>query len=415
MDYNESVQWLLGLGQSMSGYDLAKIKELASASALNFGKLKAIHVAGSNGKGSTCAFISQVLIEAGYKVGLYTSPNLVEPTERIRIDGKNISERKFAALAQRYRKLIEEKSLSASYFEVNTAMALRHFLDEKVDFAVIEVGMGGRLDATNIITPLVSVITSISLEHTQYLGSTITKIAAEKAGIIKIGVPVVASRGNAGINVIEKTARGKNAKLVAPRFRIISSGSKGQELDLLAPQKITGLKLKMLGSYQCENAALATGAIITLQKSGFEIPQKALRSGLEKTLWRGRLEMLRQKPGVLLDAAHNPDGWKKLGQALEVFPRKKLIVVFGAMKDKDIAKAKGFLSRAYRVLLAKPDVERAEEPENLAKILGKGNICASVGEAIESALAAAGKNDLVLVTGSLYVVGEAYRHFGIRP
>lgn len=415
MDYKESKKWLLLLGQKMAGYDLEKITRLADVSGLPLERLRCIHIAGSNGKGSTCAFIAQILQEAGFRVGLYTSPDLVEPTERIKLNGKNIPEKKFTALAEHYKKIIEGRSLEASYFEVSTAMAFRHFLDEKVDFAIIETGMGGRLDATNIITPLVCVITSISLEHTQYLGDTIAKIAAEKAGIIKELVPVVAGQGNMGREEIVKAAAEKGSEVIFAGWAVVESNSGGQKFDLIGPEKIPGLEIKMLGAHQCENAALACAAIISLRRQGFRVPENAMRTGLEKAFWAGRLGVIRKNPMVLLDVAHNPDGWKKIEEALGLFRHKKLIVVFGAMKDKDIAGAKELLSGADRIFLAKPDAQRAQEPAAIAKIVGTGEICPSVPDAIESALACAGKEDLVFVTGSLYVVGEAYRHFGIRP
>ncbi len=416
MDYSEAKVWLLGLGQKMAGYDLEKITKLIETDHLPITGLKAIHVAGSNGKGSTCAFISQILQEAGYKVGMYTSPNLIEPTERIKINGENIPEKKFAALAEHYKKIIGAHGLEASCFEVSTAMALRHFIDKGVDFAVVEVGMGGRLDATNVITPLISVITSISLEHTQYLGDSIEKIAAEKAGIIKERVPVVVANGNKGWEMIVKAAGRNSSEVIPVGWNVIESRVDGQEFDLLAPEKISGLKIKMVGLHQCENAALATAAILSLRKNGIDIrvPEKVVRKGLEKTLWRGRLEVVKRNPLVLLDVAHNPDGWEKLEEALKLFRYEKLFVVFGAMKDKDIAGAKSLLSNAQEVLVTMPGTERAEEPERIIEIIGKGKALVSVSAAIKEALAVAGKKDLVLVTGSLFVVGEAYRHFGIR-
>ncbi len=414
MDYEGAKQWLLSLGQNMEGYDLENIRRLVEVSRLPLERLKFIHVAGSNGKGSTCAFISQILQEVGYTVGMYTSPNLVEPTERIRVNGKNIAEKKFAALAGQYKKLIGKKGLEASYFEVNTAMAFRHFLDEEVDFAVVEVGMGGRLDATNVIKPLVSAITSISLEHTQYLGDTIGRIAAEKAGIIKERVPVVVAEGNRGWEEIVKAATKKNSKVVAVGWRVAESNSRDQKFDLLEPEKIPGLRIRMLGLHQCENAALACSAVIALRRQGFAVPEAAIRKGLEKAFWPGRLEAVRKKPVVLLDVAHNPDGWEKLRESLTLFRYEKLIVVFGAMRDKDITGAKNLLSKAGIVFLTKPRVERAEEPENIRKIVGIGETGWEVPEAIEKALSVAGKKDLVLITGSLYVVGEACRHLGLK-
>ena len=416
MDYAQSKEWLDSLGTKMSGFDLENMRKICKLANLDLKRLRVIHVAGSNGKGSTCAFISAILNEAGYKIGLYTSPHLVEPTERMQINGAKISEKKFAELAMQFREVIEANSISASEFEALTAMAFRHFIDEKVDFLVAETGLGGRLDATNVLESAVSVITSISLEHTQYLGSTIEKIAAEKAGIIKENSIAVASQENAGIKIIRETARAKKCKIIMPKFKINSLNADGGKFDLAKPIELRGLEIKMAGEFQCEKAALAVCAVPALSEKGILVPENAIRNGLKKTLWRGRLEKIKEKPIVLLDAAHNPEGWEKLFEALPLYKYEKLIVVFGAMADKDVSSiGKEFAKRWAQVIFTKAESERAQEPEKLLEKIGVEEIAVPAERAIELALKKAGKNDLVLITGSIYLIGEAYRHFGIEP
>ncbi|HZX19399.1 MAG TPA: folylpolyglutamate synthase/dihydrofolate synthase family protein [archaeon] len=412
MNYSQSKEWLFSQKIAMKGFTLAKIRKLIKLAKINTNSFKTIHVAGSNGKGSTCAFIAQILKEEGCKTGLYTSPHLVEPTERITINGTKISEKKFAKYTNYFRKLMQKKKMGANFFEIITAMAFKYFDDEKIEFLVAETGMGGRLDATNVLDGIVNVITTISLEHTQYLGKTITKIAKEKAGIIKNNSSTIAAKNNKGFEIIEKTARVKKSELVVPKFEIISSSQNGQEFLLKNNHELGKLKIKMLGSYQCENACLAATAMLSLRKKGFFVSNGAIRKGLLKTKWKGRLEIIKTKPIILFDSAHNPEGWKKLFKALKLFSYKKLFVVFAAMNDKDLNYVKVKLKKANLVFLTRIDSERAENPKNLRKKIGFGEIIEKPAEAVKTAVKEAGKNDLVLVAGSIYLAGEAYSALG---
>ena len=415
MDYKQSVQWLDSLGQRMEGFDLSNIAKLCALSGIEPAKLKAVHVAGSNGKGSTCAFAERILREAGYKTGLYTSPHILEPTERIQINGKKISEKEFCEIAEYYRELIEKNKIDASYFEAITAMAFKFFIGEKIDILVAEVGMGGRLDATNVLNGAVCVITSISLEHTQYLGDTIEKIAMEKAGIIKEKSIVVASPANVALRIIGKIAKQKNAELIIPEWKISYSNSKGNEIMLQSPKRITRLGMPLIGRHQCENAALAVAAALALRENGFRIPEKAIKSGLQKTVWRGRIEIVRKEPLVLLDAAHNPQGWDALFESLRLFKYENLFVVFGAMADKDVSGiGEKFRKLGAQMIFTKADSERAQEPQKLLDEFGFGEVAVPAADAIKIAIERAGKNDLVLVTGSINLVGEACRHLKIK-
>ncbi|MFH1391677.1 MAG: folylpolyglutamate synthase/dihydrofolate synthase family protein [Candidatus Diapherotrites archaeon] len=410
MDYEESKEWLYSLKFAMEGFKLDKTRKLVKLAKLDLAKLKTIHIAGSNGKGSTGSFIESILKEQGYKTGLYTSPHLVEPIERMKINGKNISKKRFVQLANYFRKLIKKNNFRANYFEVITAMALKYFIEEKIDLLVAEVGLGGRLDSTNVLDGMINVITHISLEHTQYLGKRISKIAKEKAGIIKKNSTVIIAKNNPGLKQIQAKAKEQKSQIVHPTWIIKNSTNKGQEFELIKPEKIPKLKIKMLGKHQCENAAIAATTVLSLRSKGFEVSEKSIRIGLRKAFWSARLEIVKRNPIVLLDAAHNPEGWKRLFESLKVFKYKKLIVVFGVMDDKDINAFRKYLKKISSLILTKSDSFRAEEPEKLRKKFGKGDVIVPEKKAIKQALAEAEKKDLVLITGSIYVVGEAIQN-----
>jgi len=399
----------------MKDFDPTTTKRILKIAKVKTEKIKAVHIAGSNGKGSTTAFISKILIEEGYKTGTYTSPHLVESTERMRINNKKISKKKFAELASYFKELCEKNKIKANYFEITTAMALKYFYDEKTEIAVIEVGLGGRLDATNVLNGLVCVITSISMEHSQYLGKTLSKIAFEKAGIIKRNSKVIVSEKNKGIKTIEKKAHKEKAELLKVKNKIIKSTIEEQEFDIVSPAKINNIKIKLIGKHQCENASLAVSACIALRKKGFKVSEKSIRTGLLKTQVKGRLEIISKKPLIIADCAHNPDGWKKLFDALEQFKLKKIIAVVGAMHDKDVKELGNLLKKINaKTIITKSDSFRAEEPEKLKQKIGFGIIAKSEEDAIKKATKLAGKNGTILITGSIYIVGKAYKYFGIE-
>lgn len=384
--------------------------------------LKVIHIAGSKGKGSTAAFIAGILQHAGYKVGLYTSPHLYDVRERFRILDKValhqnsrtsevfpdcISRSMFAALIKRIRPALEAGRHhpvfgDLTYFEVLTIAAFCYFRDEKVDFVVLETGLGGRLDATNVCSSLVAAITSISLEHTQQLGTTLRKIAAEKAGIIKRNCAVVSAVQAAEVlSVIESRCR---------RFGI-SPVIVGKDVQL----KSVGdnFKIALVGQHQRGNAAIALGVVDVLRCRGFVIKPVAVRKGLAKTFWPLRFEMMCRKPMIVLDAAHNPESCQRLVATIqEKFPNKKAVMVFGSSKDKDmVAMARCLLPIAQQMILtsaAHPRAmiwTRAWVEENLSG----ANICVapSTTRACRWALESAGLNGLIVVTGSLFVAAQA--------
>ena len=427
--YQETIDYLYGLqkhGIKLGLENSTRLMELMGNPQEEF---RTVHIAGTNGKGSTSACIANILQTAGYRVGLYTSPHLVSFTERIRVHGVPISEAAVVALAQRVRREYHGLATGGSvpgsptFFEVTTAIAFRYFADQGVDIAVIEVGMGGRLDSTNVITPLVSVITNIDLEHTEFLGTTLERIAVEKAGIVKAGVPLVTGAAQADvIRVIEREAEGKRA----PVYRLsrdfqpehIAPGIE-QVFDYRGLQAAyQGLRLSLLGRYQVDNACCALAAVECLRGSGFVVDEPALRQGLAQARWEGRLERVAQRPDIYLDGAHNPASARRLAEAVRDLKKSysRLVLVIGILGDKDYH---GILSElillADRVVVTKPLYSRALNVEVLAaetrKLHASVESTETVREAIVRAQRLATADDLILVTGSLYVVGDARAHF----
>jgi dihydrofolate synthase/folylpolyglutamate synthase len=415
MNYLQSKEWLKSLKIAMKDFNLETIKSLCKIAKINPEKFRTIHVAGSNGKGSTCQFISTILVQAGYKTGFYSSPHLIEPTERIKINGKDISKKEFSKLAGKVKKIIDTNKIKANYFEAITLMAFIYFEKQKIDYLVAEVGMGGRLDATNVLKGIVCAITSISLEHTQYLGNTIEKIAFEKAGIIKKESIVVVGKNNAGLKTILQTAKKNNCKVFAVEWKKIKSNLNGNEFNLEKPVQLNGLKTKLIGAYQIENAAIATACAIALREKGAKIPIKAIRTGLKKTFWPGRIQIVMKNPRVVVDASHNPDGWKKLFEVIKMFKFKKLIMVFGVLNDKDIKSSISKIKKADVLILTKPDSDRAKDPFELRKEIGFGLVEPNPKKAILSALQKTDKKSLLLITGSIYLIGYAEKFFQKTP
>lgn len=393
--------------------------------------LKFIHVAGTKGKGSTSAMIAFILSEAGFKVGLYTSPHLVSFRERICINGEMISEDQVCELVARLRpqvdeaKKYEDRFGYISFFDVYTTLCLLFFALEKVDFAVMEVGMGGRLDATNVVLPLVSVITQISYDHTISLGNTIEAIATEKVGIIKDnGYVITSPQVPEAMQVIESTCEEKKARLFevgkdiyfqkAPRSSsLVTSFNVSGILD-----KYANLHLSLIGDHQLINAATAVGALEILSFHGFNISSEYIYSGLEKVRWPARVEVIRRNPTIVLDVAHNAASAKALRDAIESnFTYEKLIIIIGVAIHKDIKGMGQYLCPiADKFILTKADSPRAMSPEDikseLAGICDDAVITHDVKSALEKAQAIAGPRDLICITGSLYIAGEVMQILG---
>ena len=385
-------------------------------------KVRAIHVAGTKGKGSTCAITHSILKEEGFKTGLYTSPHLESFRERVRVNDSCITDDAVTQLVSEMKPVIEKMSgPRPSFFEVYTLLAYLYFLREGVDIAVYETGLGGRLDATNVLRPLVSAITPISYEHTDKLGDTLGEIAFEKAGIIKDGsICVSAQQEKEALDVISSVCVNRKAKLISVgkdiSFKEISSDEKGSVFDVSGILGEYGaLECGLLGRHQISNAALSIGIIESLKHSGIDIKEDSIRRGIKKAAWPGRLEIVSRRPLVVLDGAQNRASAKVLAEAVKnIFDHKRLVLVLGVSKDKDVD---GILDELIpisdSVIVTRSKIlQRAMEPEKIASRIGrttKAAVTSSVDEAMECAVSSAGADDMVLVTGSLFVVGEA-RH-----
>lgn len=359
-------------------------------------QFQCIHIAGTNGKGSTAAMLASILQEAGYKTGLFTSPHLEDFCERIRVDGRLIGPEEVLRLAHCVReKFVED----VTFFELCTAIGFKHFAEAGVEIAVVETGLGGRLDATNVVTPLVSVITSVGMDHTQHLGETLAEIAFEKAGIIKPARPVVVGSAPAeAMEVLREQASVKKARFV-PVF-----------MNMIPPNMRIGLE----GEHQRRNANLAFSVAEVLNATGaLNINRDAIWRGLEGVIWPGRLETVSEEPWVILDGAHNPEAMGAVREFLEMnLEGRPLRVLFGAMADKDI---QGLLAEivplASEIIVTSPKLKRAATAEDLAACVERFGRTAVVatdcGKALESLLEEMSMNEVLLVTGSFFLVGEA--------
>ena len=395
-----------------------------------------VHVAGTNGKGSVSMTMLTILAQAGYRVGLYTSPHLSSVRERFRTNDNYISREDFARLASEIKAILNGRQIT--YFEFTTALAMLWFQEQQVDLAILEVGLGGRLDATNVIAPLVSIITNVSMDHQVYLGNTITQIASEKAGIIKRSVPVVtAVSGHESLEVLELKAAEQKAPLYlfGRDFHVRQeTGCCWSYQSFHLDHVISGLKCRMKGQYQLENAALAIAAIELLAVHGFKVTENTIRESLLKVHWPGRLEYfcLARKNGntypcagadldvapsrrqYLLDGAHNPDGVRSLKETLRnEFNYNRLLLVWASMADKDMAGTLSIISPlADRMILTMPESERSARPEQLAALLPENIrrdaiLTESVALALEQARELAQPDDLICIAGSLYLIGAA--------
>ncbi len=419
MDYLETIDWLFEQETKGIKFGLANVTGLLHHLGDPHLRFRSVHVAGTNGKGSVSAMTASVLQEAGYVTGLYTSPHLVDFRERIQVDGACIPEQKMLRLAGEVREYAEGTrgaETRLTFFELTTAMAFAHFADEGVEEAVVEVGMGGRLDATNVIVPDCSVIARIGLEHTSYLGDTIAAIAAEKAGIIKNGVPVVTiDQSDQALHVFRQIAKDRAASLkVVGRdvgFEALASTLDGNEVYIEELDR--AVHIPLLGSYQAENCALSCGALTELMRRGVYISDEAIHNGMAKVRWPGRLDIISRKPTMIFDVTHTPDGARVVSEEVFRLLGKKVVLVLGVLNDKDLdGIAAGFGGMARQAVATAPATRRAFSPAAVATALRKHcpvTEVDGVGAAIDRALSMAGPDDAVLVTGSLFVIGEAMR------
>ncbi|MGQ0740664.1 MAG: bifunctional folylpolyglutamate synthase/dihydrofolate synthase [Bacteroidota bacterium] len=382
-------------------------------------KFKSIHVAGTNGKGSVSHMLAAVLQTAGYKTGLYTSPHLKDFRERIKVNGQMVNEQFVIDFTERIKPMSEQ--IEPSFFELTVAMAFEYFAEQQVDIAIIEVGLGGRLDSTNIITPELSVITNIGLDHTNMLGNTLEKIAGEKAGIIKEKVPVVIGEVLPGtLPVFEKTAREKNASLtIASQQRQVTDWrwEKHQLLVSVADDRHIDhniYHLDLPGIYQTKNLLTVLEACSLLHQAGWRTDDTVIHPALKQvkklTGLHGRWEVLRQSPLLVLDVAHNADGIRQLAQQTELTEHKNLHIIIGMVRDKDIDSMLHLLPKHAAYYFTKADIPRAFPQEELRKQAAsqglKGNTYSTVNTALYAASLNAGKDDMIIVCGSIFLVGE---------
>lgn len=444
MDHSEALGYLYSLGNEVltAKLGLRNISVLLQYLGEPQKKYPSILIAGTNGKGSVAAFLESVLRKHGYRTGLYTSPHLVRIEERIRVDGTMISAQDFARLTGTVRDAVrllmgssdsEAESLQLdrhpTYFEMVTAIAFLYFAEQGVDLATLEVGLGGRLDATNVVEPLVAIITNVDYDHEKYLGSRLEEIATEKAGIIKPRatlleqpLAVVLGSGNPTVReIVERQCQLSGAQMTCilddmkfdakpnatGEFRLKYSSSRWAEIDL---------KIPLPGEHQVLNVLTSVRALEILAEQGFPIDQKLVKQGIEETHWPGRLEIVDLRPRIVLDGAHNPAAAKCIRDYVHHFlPSRSIVMIFGVMRDKSIAEIAGQLfPLAKKVILTRAETERAAEPMDIARLLPEFDslyrFTRSPEEALDLARELASDEDTILVVGSLFVIGDLRRH-----
>ena len=441
MNYNAAVRYLLSLGRELAAptqagaakFDLENITVLAERLGRPDRAYPTAHIAGTNGKGSTAAFLESILRHAGFRTALNTSPHLEKINERIRISGEEISDQAFAETFSRIQVLIEELLAAGklrahpTYFECVTAMAFEHFARERVEFAVFEVGLGGRLDATNILSPVVTIITRIDFDHENFLGHSIAEIAREKAGILKPGVSLIlAEQQPEAREVILARAKSLGCEVIEPAQGFPVAGQSTQDgrvhahIIAAASGQIFEVSPSLPGRFQLQNSLNALAAAHLLQQRGFKIPDGAITRGIAETVWPGRLEKLQSSPDVYFDGAHNPGAARELGYFLEQnFSGRKIFLIYAALRDKAVDEVAGLLfPRAAEVIFTAPRTSRAVSAAQLAEIAGHHAVHFSVipdaERAFERALAEATPEDAIFITGSLYLVGQLRHYWKLR-
>ena len=415
-DKPNSFAYLESLNVDKMRFGLKAIRELLLRLGNPQKSYRTIIIAGTNGKGSTAAMTASILRSAGYSVGLYTSPHLIDVRERIVVGGRKISIKYFNRTIADVRNQVKQ---AVSYFEFLTAVALVYFQKQKVDIAVLEVGLGGRLDATNICKPFVSVITNINFDHTAYLGDTLESIAREKAGIIKQNdLCLTAAKQKKVLRVLEEVCLNRRATLcVLGRDMKIKKQKDGSFHYYGLNRHLKNLTIPLRGGHQLFNAALALAAVEIGEKKGLVVGTEVIYRGLENTRWEGRLEVLQQHPLFLLDGAHNPAGIDTLCRSLKKdFAFRRLIIIFGALADKDYQKMLGTLCPlAWKIIVTQINARRAV-PVNELKATAHETGCSvvmtgNVRQAVKQALVLAGQEDLICATGSFYLAGEIKQAF----
>jgi dihydrofolate synthase/folylpolyglutamate synthase len=409
--YDETLAYLYGLEKFGTHFGLDNVSWILSVLGNPQHALKAVHVGGTNGKGSVCAMLSSMLAAAGYRVGQYTSPHLMSFTERIVVDGRPIDEPELVGLAATMKEEIEKEDVHRffTFFDFTTALAFSYFRQREVDISVVEVGLGGRLDSTNVINPLLTVITNVGMDHTDQLGNTLAGITREKAGIIKEKTAVVSGVIGEAREIIEEAALQQASPLytLGGDFDFVRNAD--QVMDYRGiKRRLPGLYVNLKGDHQLANAALSLCASEVLEEYGFSVPGGAIRDGLAGAEWPGRMEVLRKRPVILLDGAHNPEGMGALKRYIDSHYRCRKILVFGVMRDKDYhTMLREITPGVDTLILTKPQGERALPPQAMTGYMGTAFLTENVRDALVLAKEMSTDDDLILITGSLFTVGEA--------
>lgn len=415
MNYKETLEYISSINWKGSVLGLSRIRDLLEKLGNPQKDLKFIHIGGTNGKGSTAAFLSSILKEAGYKVGLFTSPYIEVFNERMQINNENISDEELAEITTWIRPFADSMEDAPTEFELNTAICMVYFQRNRCDLVVLEVGMGGELDSTNVIdSPEAAVITAIGLDHTEELGDTIEKIAKTKAGIIKSGCSAVLYRQRESVtDIIRERCRETGAELLISEPQNVNPISMDIEGQTFSYPGYGRLRIPLIGTYQLQNVSLALKTVEAMQKRGWKIPKEAVAAGLEKTRWPGRFEVVLRDPLMIVDGAHNPHGIRATSESLRtVFPEKKLVFLFGVMADKDYPDMLDqILPMAKEVCCVTPDNPRALKAVELAEIIEQKGVKAtpfgSVAEAVDSVIQKAKEAKTAAVAlGSLYMIGD---------
>ena len=415
MTYEQAISWIDSRQWSGTGKGIVRSGKLLALLENPHKKLKFIHVAGTNGKGSVSACLSKILTVAGYRTGLYVSPHLVRFNDRIMYNGEEIGDGDFARIAGQVREAAEKMEDAPTVFEIMTAMGMLYFLEKACDVVVLEVGMGGRLDSTNVIdAPELSVITSIGLDHTKELGDTLEKIAFEKGGIIKEGCPVVIDGSNkAVLPVLEDICRTKNAPLTVSRPEKIVRRALGFGREMFSYGGFEDVALSLPGVYQVKNAAVVVEAVRILQEKGWNISSKDARTGMEQVYWPGRFEIIHKEPVFILDGSHNPDGVRATKESLCCyFPDQKVRFLIGMLSTKDVEEMVRLIEpMAQEIAVVMPPSDKAVDSSRMSEMIRressvKVRAFESIGAGVEYLLSTAQPSDVICATGSLYSIDE---------
>jgi dihydrofolate synthase / folylpolyglutamate synthase len=428
VNYTEAMSYIKNTAKFGSNLGLERTEKILQLLGEPHKKLKCIHIAGTNGKGSTTAMLAEILKEAGFKVGMYISPYLEEFEERMQINGANISKEDLSRVITRVAAAVE-KVVELSYdhpteFEIITCAMFLYFYDMKVDYAAIEVGLGGRLDSTNVITPILSIITSISYDHMKILGDTLGEIAYEKAGIIKKAVPLVLyPQEQESLQVISRVCSERASRIIKVPEQCVELKARDKHnrdnytqcLLIKTHKECYNIELSLLGKHQMLNCAVVVFAVEELINQGANISMEHILKALKKVKWPGRLEVMKSNPLVVIDGAHNIDGIKKLSESVDMyFSYEKIILILGILADKQVKEMiNTIVPKAHKVIAVTPNSERAELASELAEeiseINGNVQVIEDYQEAYKTALNSCSDKDLLLISGSLYMIGDMRR------